>query len=292
MLLWISLSLTALCLGSLIWLFMLPRRTHARHNADASADGAAPRLPWYWPWIDAWARVCRPFLAWRWRAVLEQRMGRAGLSQGWSAEHLVALQLWLALLAGAAGGFALLQTGLAPASAAGLAVPLALLAAAWPLLRLSSRQRERQRALQRDLPFFLDLLTLCVEAGQSLQGALQQAASNGPRGALTQELAHVLAQLRTGVARADAFEALADRTGVTALRQLALTLRQVDQFGMSLGPILRAQSTQQRDERFLRAEKLALEAPVKMLFPLVFCIFPCTFLIIGFPLVGSFLRLG
>ena len=60
-------------------------------------------------------------------------------------------------------------------------------------------------------------------------------------------------------------------------------LSQADQLGMSLGPLLRAQSEQRRNERFLRAEKLALEAPVKMLFPMVFCIFPCTFLIIGFP---------
>jgi tight adherence protein C len=58
---------------------------------------------------------------------------------------------------------------------------------------------------------------------------------------------------------------------------------------MSLGPLLRAQSEQRRAERFLRAEKLALEAPVKMLFPMIFCIFPCTFLVIGFPLAVKLL---
>jgi len=66
-------------------------------------------------------------------------------------------------------------------------------------------------------------------------------------------------------------------------------LAQADQLGMSLGPLLRAQAEQRRGERFLRAEKLALEAPVKMLFPMVFCIFPCTFLIIGFPIVVKLL---
>ncbi len=219
-------------------------------------------------------------------------MGRAGLVHAWSPEHLVAVQLWLALGAGVTALSLSLNMGLKAGMAASLALGLAALAGIWPLLWLAGRQRERQRLLQRELPFFLDLLTLCVEAGQSLQGALRQAVGSSPEGALMRELAYVLAQLRTGLARADAFDALAERTGLPALRQLALTLRQADQFGMSLGPILRAQSTQQRDERFLRAEKLALEAPVKMLFPLVFCIFPCTFLIIGFPLAASFLRLG
>ena len=62
------------------------------------------------------------------------------------------------------------------------------------------------------------------------------------------------------------------------------TLEQAEQIGMNLAPVLRAQSDQRRAERFLRAEKMALQAPVKMLFPMVVCIFPCTFLIIGFPI--------
>ena len=289
MALWMSMLLAGACLGALSWVFLQPGRRKARGRPFTGRPGW---LDWCWPWIDALAHACRPFLLWRWRAALERRMGRAGLVHAWSPEHLAAAQLWLALGAALAGGLLSLQLGLAWGAAAGTAAVMAMAAGVWPLLWLNGRQRTRQRVLQRELPFFLDLLTLCVEAGQSLQGALQQAVGNSPQGDLMRELAHVLAQLRTGVARADAFDALAERTGLPALRQLALTLRQADQFGMSLGPILRAQSTQQRDERFLRAEKLALEAPVKMLFPLVFCIFPCTFLIIGFPLAASFLRLA
>jgi tight adherence protein C len=76
------------------------------------------------------------------------------------------------------------------------------------------------------------------------------------------------------------------------VRSLVLTLAQADRLGMSLGPLLRAQSAQQRSERFLRAEKLALEAPVRMLFPMVLCIFPCTFLVIGFPVAVKLLQSG
>jgi len=90
--------------------------------------------------------------------------------------------------------------------------------------------------------------------------------------------------MRAGMPRLEAMHRMAARTGLPPLRQLATSLGQADQLGMSLGPLLRAQAEQRRSERFLRAEKLALEAPVKMLFPMVFCIFPCTFLIIGFPL--------
>jgi tight adherence protein C len=101
---------------------------------------------------------------------------------------------------------------------------------------------------------------------------------------LRNELRHALADMRAGAPRAEALKDLAQRVDLPALRSLVVALGQADQLGMSLGPVLRAQSAQRRAERFLRAEKLALEAPVKMLFPMVFCIFPCTFLIIGFPI--------
>ncbi len=288
MALWISVLMAALCLSACTWVFLQPGRQPDRPGKPTSLR----KMAWFWPWVDAMAHVCRPFLFWHWRAALKHRIEKAGLIHAWSPEHWVAMQLWLAIGLGLLSLLLLMQTDLATAKVVSITTVVAGLAGMWPWLWLGVRQRARQRALARELPFFLDLLTLCVEAGMSLQGALQQAVESSPSGPLAQELTEVLAQLRTGLMRADAFDALASRTGLPALRQLALTLRQADQFGMSLGPILRAQSTQQRDERFLRAEKLALQAPVKMLFPLVVCIFPCTFLIIGFPLVASFLSLA
>ena len=73
---------------------------------------------------------------------------------------------------------------------------------------------------------------------------------------------------------------------------LVSALVQGEMMGASVGPILRAQSEQRRTERFQRAEKLALEAPVKMLGPLILCIFPCTFIVIGFPIVVQLLKSG
>src|SRR5690606_8913820 len=105
------------------------------------------------------------------------------------------------------------------------------------------------------------------------------------------ELQHMLADIRAGAPRKEAMSTWAERCDLPAMRHFVAAVAQADQFGMSLGPVLRAQADQRRNERFLRAEKLAQEAPVKMMFPLIFCIFPCTFLIIAFPIAAKFLEL-
>jgi len=159
------------------------------------------------------------------------------------------------------------------------------------MLRLREAIKLRKLAISRAFPFMLDMVTLCVEAGLNLHGALQQAAANGPPGPLSDELQHMLADIRAGAPRKEAMSTWAERCDLPAMRHFVAAVAQADQFGMSLGPVLRAQADQRRNERFLRAEKLAQEAPVKMMFPLIFCIFPCTFLIIAFPIAAKFLEL-
>src|SRR5690606_3458292 len=119
-----------------------------------------------------------------------------------------------------------------PASAA--AIFAAFAAAIWlPLRKLKSMARRRQSLILRDLPFMLDMITLCVEAGQNLHGALQQAARHGPAGPLRNELLLALADMRAGVPRAQAMEGLAYRTGVAALASLVALLVQAEKMGMS-----------------------------------------------------------
>src|SRR5690606_12831203 len=243
-----------------------------------------------WPWVLALAPVCRPFVSWRMRRTLGRSLLMAGLARWCMPEHIVALQV-LGLLSLPLGSILILRAGGLPYTAH-LAVPCALMALAgllWPRLWLRGVVRRRQLQMLREFPFLLDMTTLCVEAGLNLQGALQQAALHGPDGPLRSELRHALADMRAGLPRVQALQELAERCGLTAVQSLVTALAQADQLGMSLGPLLRSQSEQRRAERFLRAEKLALEAPVKMLFPMVFCIFPCTFLIIGFPIVVKLL---
>lgn len=280
MLFWVSSGLAGLSLCCLMWVLIKP--AHRAASAPEHVRHRGMRL--VWPWIDALASALSPWLSWNARKAFERRVQRAGLSSAWRPEHLAATQL-LAGTFGAVSGMCvviLLELNL---SRMVLPISAITVVAAWlPWRKLADLGDRRRRLMRREFPFLLDMATLCVEAGLSLQGALQEAARHGPAGPLRDELRLALADMRTGVARHEALAGWAGRTGLSEVRQLATALAQADQLGMSLGPMLRAQSEQRRNERFLRAEKLALEAPVKMLFPLVCCIFPCTFLIIGFPI--------
>jgi tight adherence protein C len=289
MLFWLSCVAAGVSLYLLVWVSARPAMKY---------PGQGPRvargllLAWIWPWVLALAPLCAPFIPWRSRQKLTKHMQRAGLDRSWLPEHILALQCLGVIVPVALSMVVLPMLGLAVPGAGWVSAVSAAAGLIWPRSWLHHCARERQQRMLREFPFMLDMTTLCVEAGLNLQGALQQAAQHGPEGPLRAELRHALADMRAGVPRAQALNDLAERTDLDAVRRLVAALSQADQLGMSLGPLLRAQSEQRRAERFLRAEKLALEAPVKMLFPMVFCIFPCTFLIIGFPVAVKLLGAG
>ncbi|MBC7699457.1 type II secretion system F family protein [Aquabacterium sp.] len=162
----------------------------------------------------------------------------------------------------------------------------------YPAIWMKDRIALRRKDLLKALPFFLDIVTLCVEAGLNIQGAMSQAVSKGPKGVLRSEFLRVLRDVRAGKQRADAMRAMADRLKESAVTSFTTAVIQAEMMGMSLGPVLRAQADQRRSERFLRAEKMAMEAPVKMLFPLIAFIFPCTFIVLFFPIVIKFMHSG
>jgi tight adherence protein C len=180
----------------------------------------------------------------------------------------------------------------------GVATVLESIAAGWlagsfyPVIWLHERLARRRRELMKTLPFFLDIITLCVEAGLNLQGAIGQAVANGPKGVMRDEFQRVLRDIRAGKARAASLRAMADRLNQSGINSFCSTVIQAETMGMSLGPVLRTQADQRRVERFLRAEKLAMQAPVKMLFPLLAFIFPCTFIVLLFPLAMKFVQAG
>jgi tight adherence protein C len=157
---------------------------------------------------------------------------------------------------------------------------------------LKDRIALRKRELQKSLPFVLDLITLCVEAGLNLQGAFNQAVDKGPHGILREEIQRVLRDVRNGKARSDALRSMSDRLQEPSVMNFVTAMIQAERIGMNLGPALRAQADQRRSERFLRAEKLGMEAPVKLLFPLIAFIFPCTFIVLFFPIAIQFMNSG
>ncbi len=162
----------------------------------------------------------------------------------------------------------------------------------FPALWLGDRIEVRRRQTLKSLPFMLDLITLCVESGLNLTGAIAQAVAKGPAGPLKDEFARLLRDIRAGRPRTEALREMAVRLDMAAVSNFVATLVQAEATGMSLGPILRAQAEQRRTERFARAEKLAMEAPVKLLFPLLFFILPCVFAILMFPIVMKFMAAG
>lgn len=152
----------------------------------------------------------------------------------------------------------------------------------YPELWLKETTDRRRGEIIRTLPFYLDIITLSVEAGSNLTGGLTQAVQKSGDSPLRSELNRVLRDIRAGKTRADALRDMSDRAGSIAVSNLVSSLIQAERTGSSLGPLLRAQAEQLRSERFQRAEKQAMEAPVKLLGPLVMFIFPTTFMVLGF----------
>ena len=162
---------------------------------------------------------------------------------------------------------------------------LGVLGSGLPLLWLRDQVKKRLLLISRALPYHLDLLTLAVEAGLDFTGALAKVVERGRSGPLRDELQLVLKQLRVGRTREEALKGMIARVDLPQLSQFIRALIQADKMGTSLGKVLRIQSAQMRVERTQRAEKLANQAPVKMLFPLVACIFPTVFMILFGPIV-------
>jgi tight adherence protein C len=163
---------------------------------------------------------------------------------------------------------------------------------AYPAMWLRDLVARRKNELLKTLPFYLDIITLCVEAGLNMQGAMQQAVAKGPKGVLRDEFQRVLRDIRAGKGRADSLRGMAERLNESTITSFTTAVIQAESMGMNLGPVLRAQADQRRSERFMRAEKLAMEAPVKLLFPLIAFIFPCTFIVLFFPIIMKFMHSG
>ena len=158
-----------------------------------------------------------------------------------------------------------------------------------PEFWLGRRIKARQKLILRMIPDTLDLLTISVRAGLGFDGALAKVVEKLP-GPLTDEFRRALAEVRVGKARRDALRDMVPRTNVQPLSNFIGAIIQAEQLGVSISKVLQVQSEQLRIERRQRAEEQAARAPIKMLFPLVGCIFPSLFIVILGPAIISILK--
>jgi tight adherence protein C len=148
-----------------------------------------------------------------------------------------------------------------------------------PDVWLNRRIDDRRNQMQRDLPDVLDLLVISVEAGLGFDSALSRVVGTVP-GPLSEEFFRMLQETRVGVARRDAMRHLTERTDVDELRSFLLAMMQAEAFGVTIARVLRVQADEMRVARRQRAQEKAFAAPVKLVFPLVFCIFPSLFIVL------------
>lgn len=144
---------------------------------------------------------------------------------------------------------------------------------------LERKVDERRQAMLRALPDVLDLLVISVEAGLGFDAALARVVGTVP-GPLSEEFFRMLQETRVGVSRRDAMRHLMERTDLDELRSFLLAMIQAEAFGVTIARVLRVQADEMRVKRRQRAQEKAFAAPVKLVFPLVFCIFPSLFIVL------------
>jgi tight adherence protein C len=162
----------------------------------------------------------------------------------------------------------------------------------YPDIWLRDLRKRQIDGVLRTLPSYLDFISMAVEAGLNFSGALELARKKAPPGPLSNEFGVVLRDLRAGIGRANALKRLAERLDIPELSSFVNAVVQAEKMGSSLAQTLKIQAEQRRQERFQRAEKKAMEAPVKLIGPLVLFVFPTTFIVLAFPIVMKFLSEG
>lgn len=213
---------------------------------------------------------------------IERQIVYAGRAGEWSASVFLALKVGVAIPG--------IIVGILAANVyshpfwVGFGIFIIVIALVGPDVILNSQANDRQTAIQRALPDTLDQMTIAVEAGLGFDSAMSKAALNG-KGPLAEELVRALQDISIGRSRRDAYKALELRTSSEDLRRFVRAVSQADRYGISIADVLRVQASEMRVKRRQRAEAQALKVPVKIVFPLVFCILPVLFIVLLTPAV-------
>jgi tight adherence protein C len=236
------------------------------------------------PGLDRLARIGRRFSPRDQSARLRRRLDLAGNPTGWDVDRVLAFKVLGLAVGTVIGLFVPLALGLGVVWCLLIAVGLAVLGWYAPDITLYQVGYNRTEAMRRSMPDALDVLTISVEAGLAFDAALAQVARNTD-GPLAEEFFRVLQEMQLGTGRIDAMRALTERTNLPELKGFVTAMVQADSFGIPVANVLRVQSQEMRVRRSQRAEEIAQRIPVKILFPLIFCILPVLLTVILGPAV-------
>jgi tight adherence protein C len=236
------------------------------------------------PMIEASASFMSRFTPERTLEATRHKLDMAGHPNNWTATQFFGVRGLAALLLGVLIFVLTMLSSLGMLQRLLFTTAAVLLGFFLPTLWLGSRIRRRQSEIVKTLPDALDLLTISVEAGLPFDGAMQRVAEKWDN-EISRAFARVLTEIRVGKSRRDALRAMADRAGVPDVVSFVAALIQADQLGISIAKVLRIQSEQMRIKRRQRAEEKAHQAPVKMLFPMTFLIFPSIWIVILGPAI-------
>lgn len=221
------------------------------------------------------------------KAWLDKMLARSGRPVALPLQRLLILKPSIALLVTVLG-IVVVSKNVTPPSVVYVVLAAALAYFA-PDILIHGRGVERQKAIELELPNTLDQMLISVEAGLGFETAMARAAQNG-KGPLAAELMRTLQDMQVGRSRRDAYLALASRTDVPDLRSFVRAVVQADIYGIAIANVLRTQAKQMRVKRRQRAEEKAMKLPVKVLFPLMFCILPVLFIVIIGPAVINVMK--
>lgn len=236
------------------------------HGAGSSVQGAPMLLG-----------VSRRLTPGSYEAKLDRWLALAGRPESMPLEKLIVSKPLLAL-AGALAGITLLSNSLTSTNIA-LAVFITVFFYFVPDLLVYNKGIKRQQAIELELPNTLDQMLISVEAGLGFESAMARAGAYGG-GPLAQELMRTLQDIQVGRPRQEAYESMAARSSVQDLRGFVRAVVQADKYGIGIAKVLRAQAKDARVKRRQRAEEKAMKLPVKVLFPLIFFIFPVLFIVL------------
>jgi tight adherence protein C len=213
------------------------------------------------------------------RKRIARKLILAGSPAAWSADKVAAIKVLGTVMGTVLGWLVATVLGVEGLPYAGAILLFGGIGTLIPGAALDIKARTRQELIRRALPDTMDLLTISVEAGLGFDAALSQVVKS-TEGPLAHEIARMLQEMQVGVSRVDSLRSLADRTDVDELRGFTLAMIQADQFGVSISKVLRSQANVLRTKRRQRAEEKAMKVPVKLLFPLIFCILPAMFIVL------------